>query len=212
MNTTNDARFWDKSSRGYARGAVADPGAYERTLNRTRHYLKANDRVLELGCGTGTTALHLADAVATYLATDISPAMIAIAEEKRSTNPVPGLGFRATTAEELASEAGTYDAILGFNYLHLVRDVPATLAHIRALLTPEGLLISKTPCLGNMNPLLRHVLLPLMTAIGKAPTVTVFTADQLARMLADAGFDVLITENHATKGNDSRPYIVARKR
>lgn len=212
MNTASDAQFWDKTSRGYAKGPVADPGAYERTLNRTRDYLRPSDHVLELGCGTGSTALHLAGAVATYLATDISPGMIAIAEEKLAANPIPGLSFRAATAEELAPGAGAYDAILGFNYLHLVRDVPATLSDIHTLLAPGGLLITKTACLGNMNPLLRLVLLPIMSAIGKAPTVTAFTADQLAQMLTDAGFDILVTENHATKGNDSRPYIVARKR
>jgi len=212
MKTANDAQFWDKSSRGYAKGAVADPGAYERTLSRTRDYLQASDRALELGCGTGSTALHLAGAVQTYLATDISPAMIAIAEEKLTAKPVPALSFRAATAETLTPAAGGYDAILGFNYLHLVRDVPATLGRIHALLAPGGLFISKTACLGNMNPLLRLVLLPAMRAIGKAPTVTVFTAEQLAQMITAAGFDILVTENHASKGDDARPYIVARKR
>ncbi|KKB85043.1 ubiquinone biosynthesis protein UbiE [Devosia limi DSM 17137] len=212
MKIANDAQFWDKSSRGYARSAVADPAAYERTLRRTRDYLRAGDHLLELGCGTGSTALHLADAVQTYQATDISPGMIAIAEEKRALHPVPGLSFRAATAETLAPAAGGYDAILGFNYLHLVRDVPATLRHIHDLLAPEGLFISKTACLGDMNPLIRLVLLPIMSAIGKAPTVTAFTAQQLAQMLTASGFDILVTENHASKGKDSRPFIVARKR
>ncbi len=77
MNAVNDARFWDRTSSRYARSAISDPAGYERTLDRTRGLLKPQDRVLELGCGTGSTALRLASSVQSYLATDISTGMIA---------------------------------------------------------------------------------------------------------------------------------------
>ena len=211
MSIATDARFWDRSSRKYAKGAIADQAGYERTLERTRALLGPGDRVLELGCGTGTTALRLAGEVQDYLATDISAEMIAIANEKHAAGPIPALVFRTATVEALAPEAAQFDAVLGFNYLHLVRDLPGSLRSIHALLAAEGLFISKTACLGDMNPLIRFAL-PAMRAIGKAPYVSVFRAADLSRQIRAAGFDVVATENHATKGNDNRPYIVARKR
>ncbi|MGF6229254.1 ubiquinone/menaquinone biosynthesis C-methylase UbiE [Inquilinus ginsengisoli] len=211
MSTASDARFWDRTSRRYAKGAIVDPAGYARTLDRTRAMLGPGDRVLELGCGTGTTALRLAADVQSYLATDISAGMIAIAEEKRAAAPVPALAFRTATAEALAPEVGPFDAVLGFNYLHLVRDLPGTLRRIHALLAAEGLFISKTPCVGDMNPLVRLVL-PAMRAIGKAPYAGVFRASELRQLICAAGFDILATESHATRGNHGRPYIVARKR
>jgi len=210
MSIANDARFWDRSSRKYARSAIADQAGYERTLERTRALLQPDDRVLELGCGTGTTALRLAGDVRDYLATDVSAGMIAIANEKLAGSPIPALVFRTATAEALAPDA-QYDAVLGFNYLHLVRDLPGTLRRIHALLAAEGLFISKTPCLGDMNPLIRLVL-PAMRAIGKAPYAGVFRAADLSQQIRSAGFDILATESHATKGKDGRPCIVARKR
>jgi ubiquinone/menaquinone biosynthesis C-methylase UbiE len=211
MSTANDARFWDRISRKYARDAIADQGGYERTLDRTRALLKPDDQVLELGCGTGTTALRLAGDVRSYLATDLSAGMIEIAREKQSVNAVPNLDFQIATAEASILEAGRFNAVLGFNYLHMVRDVPGTLRRIHTLLAPGGLFISKTPCLGDMNPLLSLVLLPAMRAIGKAPYVSVFRQAELCRLVSSAGFDLIATENHASRGNDRRPCIVARK-
>lgn len=211
MSTANDARFWDRISRKYARDAIADQGGYERTLDRTRALLKPDDQVLELGCGTGTTALRLAGDVGSYLATDLSAGMIEIAREKQSVSAVPNLDFQIATAEASILEAGRFNAVLGFNYLHMVRDVPGTLRRIHTLLAPGGLLISKTPCLGDMNPLLSLVLLPAMRAIGKAPYVSVFRQAELCRLVSSAGFDLIATENHASRGNDRRPCMVARK-
>ncbi|ATQ42894.1 class I SAM-dependent methyltransferase [Caulobacter mirabilis] len=211
MNAASDARFWDRTSRKYAKGAIADQGGYERTLERTRALLKPDADVLEVGCGTGSTALLLAGGVRSYLATDISSGMITIAEEKRLADPVPGLGFRVATAEDLATEDARFDAVLGFNYLHLVRDLPGTLRILHGLLKPDGLLISKTPCVGDMNPLLR-LLIPVMRATGLAPYVTAFGAEGLKAQLSAAGFEVVVVENHASKGGGGRPYIVARRR
>lgn len=210
MSLASDARFWDRSARKYARGAIADQAGYERTLQRTRALLGSGDRVLELGCGTGTTALVLASGVQSYLATDISTGMIAIAEEKYAAAPAPTLAFRTATAEALLPEAIRYNAILGFNYLHLVRDLLGTLRGIHALLEAEGLFISKTPCVGEMNPLIR-LAVPVMRALGQAPYAGVFRASDLTRRISAAGFGILAVENHATKGDDNRPYIVARK-
>ncbi|WP_410216439.1 hypothetical protein [Paracoccus sp. (in: a-proteobacteria)] len=55
--------------------------------------------------------------------------MIAIAEKESSAfAQVPAFAFRTVIAETLASGIEQFDAVLAFNYLHLVRDVQANLA------------------------------------------------------------------------------------
>jgi len=211
MTTDTDAKFWDRNSRKYAREPIADPVGYERSLQRTLELLKPGDRVLELGCGTGSTALVLATKVRSYLATDISSGMIEIANEKLAATKVPSLSFRVSSAEHASFGHGQFDAVLGFNYLHLVRDVPGTLSRVRDLLKPGGVFVSKTPCLGDMNPLISKVVLPAMRAIGKAPHVNVMKQVGLCRSLELAEFDVLHIEDHSTRGNVRRPYVVATK-
>ena len=56
------------------------------------------------------------------------------------------------------------------------------------MLTPGGLLISKTPCLAEMSPLIR-LAVPVMWAIGKAPYVSFFSGPQLEQEIASMGFE-----------------------
>ena len=208
-----DARFWDNAARKYAASPIDDEAGFERTLARTREFMASGTRALELGCGTGTAALRLADAAESYLGTDISSHMIAIAQEKLAGARENGLNgqprFRRATAATLVRENARYDAVIGFNYLHLAGDLSTVLGHIRALLAPGGVFISKTPCGGDMNPLIR-LAIPLMRLVGKAPGVTTFSAASLEAAIRAAGFRVLANERHGSKKSDMRPFIVAR--
>ena len=66
-----DAQFWDGAASKYAKSKIGDEAGYQRTLERTKEFLTPQSRVMELGCGTGTTALRLAPHTGSYLATDI---------------------------------------------------------------------------------------------------------------------------------------------
>jgi hypothetical protein len=78
-------------------------------------------------------------------------------------------------------------------------------------LRPGGLLISKTACISEMNPLIPYLALPLMRVIGKAPHVLCFRADALQSAIARHGMEIVSVERHGTRGKDFRVFIVARK-
>ena len=61
---------------------MADQAAYERKLAITRECLNPDAQVLELGCGTGSTAIAHAPYVRHIRATDVSSRMIEIARSK----------------------------------------------------------------------------------------------------------------------------------
>ena len=205
------ARFWNRIARKYANDPIADQAGYERTLQRVQALLSREHEVLEIGCGTGTTALRLAPATRRLVATDVAEQMIAIACEKLVSQPMPQLHFKLADADAPAAEQGTYDAVLAFNLLHLVADLPQALSSAINALKPGGLLISKTPCLNEMNPLIPKLALPLLRAIGKAPPVLCFDAHQLQAAMTAQGLQILDVERHGSKGKDWRVFIVARK-
>ncbi len=202
-----DASFWDRTARKYAATPVADEAAYQETLDRTRHYLRPDDHVLEVGCGTGTTALTLASAVAQITATDLSGKMLEIAESKRAAQNIANVRFQQGATTQMLAEA-PFDAICAFSILHLVDDLTATLAHLHAQTKPGGYLISKTTCLRDMNMFIPP-LIKLMKLFGKAPDVLLFDAKQLETAVSDAGFQVIETGYHGK--NKVARFIVARR-
>lgn len=210
MTNLKDAAFWDRISQKYASDPIKDLAGYNRSVERSASFLDSHKSVLELGCGTGSTALRLAPKAGSYVATDISAGMIDIANQKLAETNHPELSFRQATAESLAKEGVVYDVVFAFNYLHLVRDLPETLRHILSLTGPGGYFISKTACLREMNPLIALAIGP-MRLLGKAPFVNVFSASELEAEILGAGFEVLARESHATIGKDTRPFFVARR-
>jgi SAM-dependent methyltransferase len=205
------ARFWDRTAVKYAADPLADMAGYEATLRRVQGLLSADQHVLEIGCGTGSTALRLAPFTRRLRATDVSTSMIAIAREKLAAQPVPQLSFALADADAAVAGDGEYDVVLAFNLLHLVTDLDRALELAMRALRPGGLLISKTACIAEMNPLIRYLALPLMRAVGKAPHVLCFDADVLQWAIARQGMDIVSVERHGTRGKDFRVFIVARK-
>ena len=205
---TASPAFWDRIARKYAARPVGNIEAYQATLDHTRSYLKPGDRVLEIGCGTGSTAIELAPSVATYMATDLSGAMLDIGREKAWDAAVRNLSFAQAAADQGGLPDGPFDAVLAFNILHLLDDLESGLADIRDQLAPGGLFISKSVCISGAMTLIRPVI-GLMQLFNKAPHVHFLSADRLRTRIEAAGFEIVETKdfNNSTK----RPYFVARK-
>lgn len=205
---TTNADFWDSIAEKYAASPVKDQAAYEHTLAETRRHLKPTDRVLEIGCGTGTTALLLADAVAHITATDIADGMIKIAADKAAAQGVKNVDFLTAVPADPHFASQQFDAVLGFNILHLLPDLSADLAALRDRLKPGGLIISKTPCLGDWRwRAVGRIAIPIMQLIGKAPYVTFLKGSDVEDQLIAAGFEIVVSENH----NAFSRFIVAKK-
>lgn len=191
-------RYWDRSASRYARQPITDEAAYQKKLAITLRYLRADHRVLEFGCGTGSTALLLGPHVHHILATDASAKMIAIAKEKAQSASVgSGVGagagnvsFQQAAIEGIHAEPDTFDAVLANSVLHLLRDRRAAMAQACKFLKPGGVFVTSTACLADFLPLFR-IAAPLGRLVGLFPYVSVFTGDTLRAELRATGFEII---------------------
>lgn len=203
----DDSRFWDRIAGKYAQSAIADEASYQRKLAITRDYLGPEAEVLELGCGTGSTALAHAPYAKHILATDISSAMLEIARDRAAAAGIANVTFRQSALETLEAPAESFDAVLCLSILHLVEDRPGAIRKAAGFLRPGGVLVSSTACLNDGMRALALVL-PVVRAIGKAPRVGFFSAEALRADMRAAGLDIV---------EDWRPrkraalFLVARK-
>ena len=207
------AVFWDKVSEKYAKSPIADEAAYQQTLDKTRGYLGPDDRVLEVGCGTGSTALHLADDVKHITGSDISGKMVEIAKGKAQAQGISNADFIQVDVMDHGFAAEPYDAILAHNMLHLLEHPETAIDALKRQLKPGGMFISKTVCtFGSGTPLKWRVLklvLPVMQFFGKAPFVKFRTAEEWEAMIRGAGFEIIESGNFPETALSR--YIAARK-
>lgn len=205
--TPRSARFWDRIADRYARKPVADEAAYQRKLQITRSYLRADMTVMEFGCGTGSTALAHAPAVSRIDAIDISARMIAIARGKADTAGIGNVSFRRAAVDDFRAPPGAYDAVLGMSVLHLLDHRDAAIAKVRELLKPGGVFVSSTACIGDFMWYFK-LIAPIGRALGLLPLVRVFTEADLVDSLTRHGFEIA---ERWQPGRGKGVFIVARK-
>ena len=200
-------KFWDRIARKYAKSPVGNPEAYAHKLKQTQERLRSDMKLVEFGCGTGTTAFLHAPFVKEILATDISGEMLDIARDKAADQRVENVRFEQTTIEDFAADAESFDVVLALSLLHLLGDPAAAIRKSFELLKPGGIFVSSTVCIGDMNPLLGY-LLPVGRFLRLAPYVNVFGRDWLVPAIENAGFTI---DYEFRPGPTDAVFIIARK-
>ncbi len=102
-------------------------------------------RVLEINCGTGADALHLAARGVHVLACDASKEMIGVAERRLNASDLRNyVVFRAIATEQInqLDIEGTYDGVLSnFSGLNCMTDLGSVARDLARLLRPGGIAI-----------------------------------------------------------------------
>ncbi|MEM9973732.1 MAG: class I SAM-dependent methyltransferase [Pseudomonadota bacterium] len=207
MTYARDAQFWDRISEKYAQKPVPDLAVYKEKLRLTQGYFPPDAQVLEVGCGTGSTAVAHAPFVGHMHATDLSPEMIRIARGRADKARVQNVTFEATSVEALSGAPERYDAILALSLLHLVEDRVAVLKKLGGMLKPRGVLVTSTACLTGVLRVF-PLIAPLGRALGYLPTLRSVSPDQLTREIEGLG---LATEYRRHPQNRHSLFLVSRK-
>ena len=204
---TKSARFWDRIAERYSKKPVADEAVYQKKLAVTREYLQPHMDVLEIGCGTGSTAIDHAAYVKHIHATDLSAKMIEIAQAKADAQDIKNVTFEQAAIEDLSVPAQSLDAVLGLSVLHLLESKEDAIAKVHRMLKPGGVFVTSTVCLGDTMKFFK-VIGPIGRFLGLIPLVRVFTTQELVDSLINAGFEI---DYRWLPGKGKSVFVVAKK-
>lgn len=211
MLDATDPRFWNDAAESYAAKPVGNPDAFDRKTAVTRALIQPGDTVLDIGCGTGSFCLRLADTGAQVHGLDLSPEMIRIAREKAEAAGAQNVHFHVGPFDGSFSAFGpqSLDAVFAYSLLHLVPDRAGALRRMFALLRPGGAFVASTTCLGE-SWVPYGVVIGLMQRLGKAPWVdTKLSKAALHAEMEAAGFVDLQTPEVGAESTID--FVVARK-
>ena len=205
--TDRETRFWNKVADKYARRPIADAATYETKLEITRKYFRPGMEVLEIGCGTGTTAIAHAPYVGHIRATDLSARMIEIARDKARAEGIDNVTFEVRSIEALDLPDASIDVVMAHNVLHLLDDKERAIADVYRMLRPGGAFATSTACIGDMMLPLRFIV-PVGRFLRLFPLVTVFSASELKDSFKRAGFQI---DYEWQPKRNAAAFIVCRK-
>ncbi|HEX8091984.1 MAG TPA: class I SAM-dependent methyltransferase [Blastocatellia bacterium] len=149
--------------------------------------------VLEVGCGVGDFAIHLAGQGAKVTAVDFSPQAIELARAKSEAQNRP-VNFQVADAQSLPFEDGSFDVVFSCECLEHVPDPRLALTEFYRVLKPLGKLVLTTENYSNAMLLgwlvcwLRKE--PFNSGAGVQPVEHFFLFWRVKHMFKGAGFQV----------------------
>jgi SAM-dependent methyltransferase len=96
------------------------------------------ERVLDVGCGPGATALAFAERVASVVALDLTPAMLAQAQELAAERGLANVRFEQGNAARLPFPDASFDVVTSRLAAHHVADPQAMVREAARVLAPGG--------------------------------------------------------------------------
>ncbi len=149
--------YWDTAARTYERdfsSTLIGQTRREAVWKDLDALFYPGQRIIELGCGTGIDALHLAQRGIRVLACDLSPAMVEIARQRLGATAFrDAVEFRVLANEEVGRllPEGPFDgAFSNFASLNCTSDLPSVAPDLAGLLRPEASLL--TSMIGRFVP------------------------------------------------------------
>lgn len=143
--TKDSARRWfDRRSGSYEGGATSrwrDP-VQRASLDALE--LTPDDRLLDVGCGTGAASRAAAQIAGSVVGVDLSPQMIREAVDR--AGDIENVRFEIGDAEHLAFAGGAFTAVLCSNSFHHYPDPVRAVGEMRRVLARGGRLVLGDAC------------------------------------------------------------------
>ncbi|WP_417270342.1 class I SAM-dependent methyltransferase [Celeribacter sp.] len=202
----NTPFFWKLISRNYIASPVANEEIYQEKLERTRRALRPDWSMIEIGCGSGNTALTHAPYVNHITAYDFCGPMLEHGRTRAANEGIENVEFVEASLDDIDTKT-SFDAVLMLSVIHLIPDWTSAIRKAAQLTRPSGIFVSSTVTIDTMPTKMRAVL-SLVNLLPVLPTVARISRAALVAEIEKNG--LIVEENWQPEGHDS-VFIIARK-
>jgi ubiquinone/menaquinone biosynthesis C-methylase UbiE len=157
---------------------------WQRRVKMLSSVLQENNKVLELGCGTGYFTRELVKLKVHVTAIDISPELIEVAKSEIKSENV---SFEVQNAYEMTYDPNLFDAVIGSSVLHHL-EIEKAVTEIYRVLKPGGMIAFTEPNMLNPQIALQKNIPWLKRKLGDSPDETAFFSWKIKKLLTRAGF------------------------
>jgi SAM-dependent methyltransferase len=151
-------------------------------------------RVLEIGCGIGTDAVNFARAGADYTGVELSPASLALTQQRFSVFGLHG-NFHACNAEHLSEvlRPHSFDLVYSFGVIHHTPNQRAIVSEAGKLIRPGGELRIMLYAQNSWKAMMIEAGFDQPEAQSGCPIATAYSREMIDRLL-DGLFEIVSIE------------------
>jgi ubiquinone/menaquinone biosynthesis C-methylase UbiE len=188
-----EKKFWGKVAKQYDNW-ITEAFSEQYILNKSKlsSIIKSEDEVLEIGCGAGDTAYHLAPKCTKIIGTDLSPEMIAVAKNRESE--YDNISFQVEDSYNLTFSDNSFDKVICVNALQVMKEPKRAILEGMRILKEGGEFASITYLFGESSLIEYFKLTRWVIKYGKPKYWHNFKQSELIDIFRDAGFEIIHEE------------------
>lgn len=198
--------FWKIIHKSYIASPVANEDAYQNKLTATQSKLKPDHHILEIGCGSGNTAITHAPFVAKVTATDFCGPMMDHGRARVAAEAIENVEFKELSIWDIPEDT-QYDAVLMMSVIHLIPDWKGAIEKATRLLKPGGWLITSTVTTAD-QPFLSRLVGQIVNVAPIMPSLVSMSFDDLVAQMTQNG---LVLDPPYHPDNGTSVFIMAQK-
>jgi len=202
-----ERRFWNRFAKFY--DSFIDKvfkKTYQTLLENLDSDLNLSHNVLEIGTGTGIIPFSIHSKVSSIIATDISPEMVRIANQKLKKSEIKNIDFQIQDSYNLTFPDKSFDIVIASNLLHLLYEPEKPIKEIKRVMKDNAIFIAPTLCVGENTK--SKIIATIIGLLSGFKVVNKWSFEDFKSMLTNNG--LVICKASRIEGKLLTAYIVMK--